>query len=273
MRSSFFQTNARVGFLDVDGTRLYFFPDRLLVFRYRAVSAVRYTDLTLVAGDVQFIETGGVPSYAKVIGTTWRFVNKSGSPDRRFSNNYQLPTVLYGTLDVAAPSGMKLSLQTSAEGLAAASAELLLVVQAAVRDLEARRAGEQGLESLPDFADDPPPLLVPGSRTIHALRNVVSLRWLDRLPEWASLALWGILFALPLVAGIVRFAEGGMFANFFLLASLIAASAATARLIYRSLRRAQERRIEEEAATNRGSARCRQRTQDRPWSNWISRGS
>ena len=184
---------------------------------------MRLTDLTLAAGSVQFIENGAVPRDANVIRTTWRFVNKSGGPDRRFNNNYQLPVVLYGTLDVSAPSGMQLSLQTSADSLAAASAELLLVVQTAVRDLEARRAGEPWLESLPDFADDPPPLFVIGSRIFHALRDVVSFGWLDRLPEWATLPFWGILFALPPVAAIIRFAEGGTFANIFLFASLVAA--------------------------------------------------
>ena len=111
--------NARVGFLNVDGIRLFFFPDRLLIFGAGGASAVGYADLKLETGTVQFREEGGVPRDAKVTGTTWRYVNKNGSPDRRFNNNYQIPIVLYGTVDVSAPSGMRLSLQTSADGLCA----------------------------------------------------------------------------------------------------------------------------------------------------------
>jgi len=65
---SIIETNARVGFLSIDGTRLYFFPDRLLIFGRGGVSGIRYTDLNLSAGRVQFREEGGVPRDAKVTG-------------------------------------------------------------------------------------------------------------------------------------------------------------------------------------------------------------
>ena len=80
----FIQTNARVGYLNVDAVRLYFFPDRLLVFDSRGISAVCYADLSLVDGTVQFVEEGGVPRDATVVRTTWRFVNKSSAPRSAF---------------------------------------------------------------------------------------------------------------------------------------------------------------------------------------------
>jgi Protein of unknown function (DUF4236) len=245
---SFIETNARVGFLKVDEIRLYFFPDRLLVFGKGGVSAVRYTDLSLSAGHVQFMEEAGVPRDAKVIGKTWRFVNKSGGPDLRFKNNYQIPIVLYGTLDVSALSGMRLSLQTSTDGLATSSVELMRVIQAAVRDLESRRASTARLQSLPSFSDDPPQLYRAGAQIFQPLGKVVSFQWLDGLPEWFTLAVWGILIALPPVALIIWFAQGGTAASIFLSLAFTAAGAGTGTLLYRYLGRAQQRRAEEEAA-------------------------
>ena len=157
--------NARVGFLDADGTRLYFFPDRILVFRNGTVSAVLFTELNVVGGSVRFIEDGTVPRDANVIGTTWKFVNKSGGPDRRFSNNYQLPIVRYGTFDVSAASGMQLSLQTSAEMLGTVFADSLRDVRAIVDDLGSHAATPR-LEPLPEFADDPPPIFVSASKVL-----------------------------------------------------------------------------------------------------------
>jgi hypothetical protein len=241
---SFIETNARVGFLNIDGIRLYFFPDRLLIFGTGGISAVSYADLRLAGGSVQFMEDDGVPRDAKVIGKTWRFVNKSGGPDLRFKNNYQIPMVLYGTLEVSAPSGMRLSLQTSSEGLAASSVELLRVIQDAVRDLKSRPAASPRPESLPTFADDPPPLLRPGSNLLQALSNLVSLQWFDRLPEWATLSIWGILFALPPVALIIRFARGGASANVFLYFAFTAAGTGAGILLYKHLRRTQRRQAE-----------------------------
>jgi len=237
---SFIETNARVGFLGIDGIRLFFFPDRLLIFGRGGVSAVRYADLKLEAGTVEFREEGEVPPDAKVTGTTWRYVNKDGGPDRRFNNNYQIPIVLYGTVDVSAPSGMRLSLQTSAEELASSSVELLRVIQAAVRDLESRRAGTPTLESLPNFADDPPPLYLPGAKVFQALGILVSFHWVDRLPEWATLAMCAMLFGLPPVSVIVWFARGGPAANAFLCSSFTLAGAGIGFLLYRHLWRSNQ---------------------------------
>ena len=229
---SIIQTNARVGFLDIEGVRLYLFPDRLLIFGRGGVSAARYPDLNLTAGRVQFREEGGVPRDANVIGTTWRYVNKDGGPDRRFNNNYQIPIALYGTARMSAPSGMQLSLQTSNEDLAPSSVELLHVVAAAVRELESRHAADPRLDSLPTFADDPPPLLLPGAAALRTAGHNSLLPLARCPPEWAKPVVWGILFALPPVALIFRFAHGGAGANVFVSSAFTAAGAGIGILLF-----------------------------------------
>ena len=54
-----------------------------------------------------FIEEEGVPSDAEVVGHTWRFVNKSGGPDRRFNNNRQIPKVLYLQMRLRSSEGLR----------------------------------------------------------------------------------------------------------------------------------------------------------------------
>src|SRR5262249_14003401 len=87
---SFIETNARIGFLNVGGTKLYLCPDRMLIFGSGGVRSVRYADLSVSADTVSFREDGGVPADARITGKTWRYVNKGGGPDRRFNNNYQI---------------------------------------------------------------------------------------------------------------------------------------------------------------------------------------
>src|SRR5205814_7651270 len=93
---AFVQTKLAVWEMALGTQRLYLFPDRILVYQGSEVGAVLYHDLSIELHPVGFVETEDVPSDAEVIGQTWRYVNKKGGPDRRFSNNRQIPIVRYG---------------------------------------------------------------------------------------------------------------------------------------------------------------------------------
>lgn len=54
----------------------------------------------------RFIEDGPLPGDAHRSGTTWRYVNRGGGPDRRFSDNPQLPVMLYGQIDLNSSGGL-----------------------------------------------------------------------------------------------------------------------------------------------------------------------
>jgi hypothetical protein len=95
---------------------LYFFPDRLLVYSGAHVGAVSYDKLTAVASTTRFIEYDGVPSDSKVVDRTWKFVNKSGGPDRRFKDNRELPICAYGELALKSASGVNELLMISQQG-------------------------------------------------------------------------------------------------------------------------------------------------------------
>ncbi len=108
-----FVANVDVFHLQVKGEILYFLPDMLLIRQKGRFGSVSYSNLESASSAVNFREEQDVPSDAQVVSTTWRFVNKSGGPDRRFNNNRQIPVAKYGEIALRSNSGLRLALMTS----------------------------------------------------------------------------------------------------------------------------------------------------------------
>jgi hypothetical protein len=108
--------NMDVPILQAGKTTLAFYPDRVLAFQGKSVGAIDYGNLQAVSKPARFVEQGSVPSDAKVVDHTWQYVNKNGTPDKRFKNNRQYPVCLYNQLDVSTPSGLDLRFMGSKEG-------------------------------------------------------------------------------------------------------------------------------------------------------------
>ena len=111
------KTNIATPSVPLGNKTLYFFPERLLVRDHNGVGAVSYDDLSIVINDKRFIEDESVPRDAQVVDQTWQYVNKNGSPDRRFNNNRQIPICLYEELWLNSPSGLNEVIQISRTGL------------------------------------------------------------------------------------------------------------------------------------------------------------
>ena len=86
---------------------MYFLPDRILVWDTNGVGAVGFEQFRVDSGDQRFIEDGGVPSDTKVVDKTWRYANKKGGPDRRYSDNREIPIVLYEAITLTSDSGLQ----------------------------------------------------------------------------------------------------------------------------------------------------------------------
>ena len=114
----FVKTNIAVPCVPVGKQALYFFPDLLLIFEPNGVGAVSYSRLTIRTAEARFIEEQGVPRDAKVVDRTWRYVNKSGGPDRRFKDNKELPIALYEEMTFESDSGLNEVIQISRLGIA-----------------------------------------------------------------------------------------------------------------------------------------------------------
>lgn len=86
-------------FQNANGGDIYIYPSMIIVVASnKEFALIDYRDINLVYTESQFIEEETFPNDSKQIGTTWAKVNKDGSRDRRFSNNYQIPIALYGQL-------------------------------------------------------------------------------------------------------------------------------------------------------------------------------
>ena len=92
---------------------IYFLPDVVLVAEGNRAGAVSYKRLAVSWGQTVFIEDGGVPGDAQVVGHTWKYVNKKGGPDRRFNNNRQIPEVKYQLMAIHGPGSLQKLLHIS----------------------------------------------------------------------------------------------------------------------------------------------------------------
>lgn len=92
---------------NANGGDIYFYPG-FLVYHASATNyaLIEYHELELEVMGTQFQEEKAVPTDAKQIDTTWAKANKDGSPDRRFSNNYQIPVMLYAKLTLRTSAGL-----------------------------------------------------------------------------------------------------------------------------------------------------------------------
>jgi len=99
------------------GQSLFFFPDKTFIVGTNGVGAVAYANVVARVAPSSFVEEERVPSDAKVLSYTWRYVNKDGSPDRRFKENRQFPVMGYEHLALATDSGLKVILMFSRVGV------------------------------------------------------------------------------------------------------------------------------------------------------------
>ena len=107
------KTNIETIAVGVGRQTLHFFPDRVLVYDTNGVGAVCYPELRVNVSETRFIETDSVPRDAEVVDRTWKYVNKSGGPDRRFKDNKELPVCRYEKIALSSSSGLNEVLQLS----------------------------------------------------------------------------------------------------------------------------------------------------------------
>lgn len=108
-----FKSNTPAASFKAGKETLVFLPDKLFIIQKSKVGALNYSDMETFAHTTQFIESEKVPGDANVVGSTWKYVNKSGGPDKRFKNNPELPICLYGEIELKSASGLNTILMFS----------------------------------------------------------------------------------------------------------------------------------------------------------------
>ena len=101
-----FKANLQIASFKTGKETLLFLPDKLFIMQGSKIGALNYSDVSSNAHTTRFIESESVPRDSQVVGQTWKYVNKSGGPDRRFKDNRQLPICLYGELELSSSSGL-----------------------------------------------------------------------------------------------------------------------------------------------------------------------
>lgn len=101
-----FKTNSQCAVFQYKKETMIFLPDKLFIMAGSKIGALNYSDIKTFAHTTRFHESQAIPKDAQVIGHTWQYVNKSGGPDKRFSNNKQIPICLYGELELQSAQGL-----------------------------------------------------------------------------------------------------------------------------------------------------------------------
>lgn len=103
-----FITNVKALVIPVLTKKIYFFPDRLFITEGRKIGTVNYKDLIVEYGKAPTVmPQKEIPIGTEIIGHVWRYANKDGSPDKRYSSsNYQLPIANLSQLNLKSESGL-----------------------------------------------------------------------------------------------------------------------------------------------------------------------
>lgn len=92
---------------NANGADIYIYPAFIIMYTNETNFAIIGIDeLNLHHTYTYFRETSIVPRDSKIIDHTWAKVNKNGTRDKRFSNNYKIPVVKYGNINFTTKTGM-----------------------------------------------------------------------------------------------------------------------------------------------------------------------
>lgn len=106
-------TNAPIPSIDLNSVKLYFFPERLLIKKGKKYAGLMYSNINIQINDTRFIEEEQVYRDSEIIDYTWKYVNKNGSPDKRFSNNKKIPICRYTLFHLDSIDGLNEIIMTS----------------------------------------------------------------------------------------------------------------------------------------------------------------
>lgn len=109
----YIKTNVETIQLKLHKEVLIFLPDKVFIIKNSKVGLLNHENVNIRTSRTNFIESDPVPKDAVVVGTTWEYVNKNGTPDKRYKNNRQLPICQYGVVYLTSDSGLNIEMHFS----------------------------------------------------------------------------------------------------------------------------------------------------------------
>jgi hypothetical protein len=102
-------------FQNANGGDLFLYPGFIVMVgkNNSDFALIDFRELQIEHHAQRFVETDGVPKDSKVVDHTWKYVNKSGSPDKRYKDNFQIPIALYYEITIKSSKGLYESYQFS----------------------------------------------------------------------------------------------------------------------------------------------------------------
>lgn len=102
---AFMKTNVNAYCVNMHSEKLIILPDKLLIIRKGRIGAISYDDISIEYSKRNIIG-GTVCRDSEIVGTTWRYVNRNGGPDKRFKNNVQLKICKCGNIALKSDTGL-----------------------------------------------------------------------------------------------------------------------------------------------------------------------
>jgi hypothetical protein len=109
----YINTNVDMVQIKLHKETLLFLPDKVFIVRKSKVGLVNYEELSIRVSQTMFVEYDRVPKDAVMAGSTWQYVNKNGTRDKRYSNNRQLPVCQYGIVYLNSDTGLNVEMMFS----------------------------------------------------------------------------------------------------------------------------------------------------------------
>ncbi len=110
----FIKTNISIYGLNLRNQKVYFTPDRILVFSpFKSAFGCTYRDMRFNISYQRMVESERVYNDSEIVDYTWKYVNVDGSRDLRFNNNRRYPICEYGELSLESPYGINTLIEFS----------------------------------------------------------------------------------------------------------------------------------------------------------------
>lgn len=82
----YLKTNVDVFQINLKKKNLIILSDKIIIMRDKKIGIIDYKDINIKVSPVEIIEVNQVPSDAKIVNYTWLYVNKDGTPDKRYKH-------------------------------------------------------------------------------------------------------------------------------------------------------------------------------------------
>ncbi len=92
---------------NANGGSLYLYPFFLLIIDSKKnLGLIDIRDVKMMFETESFMEEEYVPKDSRITKHIWKKVNKSGGPDKRFKDNYEIPVCEYGSIILKSDTGL-----------------------------------------------------------------------------------------------------------------------------------------------------------------------